>query len=109
MGRNIYLPVSLPPSQAEFAKGPAWGIVQAFFPIAGILLQSLSCSSQAMPRITPKSVNQDGIFLLEIRCASADRPLKTPAMQCARSPAHSNPETHVVSNNSHKFYEIMCS
>uniref|UniRef100_A0A5F9CX25 RALY RNA binding protein like n=1 Tax=Oryctolagus cuniculus TaxID=9986 RepID=A0A5F9CX25_RABIT len=36
---------------------------------------------------------------------SADRPLKTPAMQLAPSPAHSNPETYVVSNDSHKCYE----
>lgn len=67
------------------------------------------CSSQATLTLMPKSVNQERVFFLEIRCGSAGRPLKTPAMQLTWSPAHSNPETYVVSNNSHKFYEIMCS
>lgn len=71
--------------------------------------KSLPCGSQTMPMIMPKSVNQEHVFFFEICCGSAGRPLKPLVIQLAQSLAHSNPETYVVSNNSHKFYEIMCS
>jgi hypothetical protein len=89
---------------------PSLGMEQISFLVAKRSPGSpLPCSGQAMPQIMPKSVKQKRVFLLEIGCGSTGRVLKTPTMQFAQSSAHSNPETYVVSNNSHKLYEIMCS